>query len=203
MVVFQRQRNDIWQEIAGSLANSYGWYTVGPRQTIVTWSVFSLWNTIGLFDNYGTEIGQLSVDGNITIFPEYQDIYSVLLELTTWYPLIRILNKRTNTTVFWMQMPSSTLTDLTLYQKEPFYSSVSIDQPSFGVFMWWYCVQSIDKECVFYVSPKWQVYIPSYSSTSLLGEYRYDTTTRSVIYVIKDFLWKDIARVTMKTNLFK
>lgn len=203
MVIFQRQRNDLWQEMSGTLANSYWWFSVWPKQTIVTWSVFSMWNTVGLYDDRWNEIGQISIDGNITILPAYQDTYTVMLDLITWYPLVRVLNKKTSTTVFWIQMPAFALNDVTLYQKEPFYTKIDITQPSFGSFFGWSCIQSLDKECILYISPIGQIYIPKLASTSLVGEYRYDTTTRSVIYVIKDFLEKDIVRITTKTRLMK
>lgn len=203
MVVFQRQRNDLWQEMSWTLSNSYWWFFVGPKQKIVTGSVFSLGNTLWLFDGRGNEIWQISVDWNVTILPKYQDIYTVMLDLITWYPLVRVLNKQTETTVFWIQMPAYSLSSINLYQKEPFYTKIDLTQQSFDAFLWWSCIQSIDKECILYISPKWQIYIPKISSASLVWEYRYDTVTRSVIYVIKDFLEKDIVRITIKTSLFK
>lgn len=203
MVVFQRNRNDIWQEFSWTLANSYGWYFVGPKQTVVTWSVFSLGNTVWLYDLNWNEIGQITIDGQVSIIPLYQDQYDIILDLASWYPLIRILDKKSGTTVFWIQMPSISLSEIYLYQKEPFYTKIDLTQESFGAFLGWSCIQSIDKECILYVSPIGQIYLPKSSSTSLLGEYRYEKNNRSLIYVIKDFLWKDIARITTKTRLMK
>ncbi|MDD3263232.1 MAG: VCBS repeat-containing protein [Candidatus Absconditabacteria bacterium] len=203
MVVFQRQRNDVWQEMSGTLANTYGGFFVGPNQTTVTGSVFSMGNTLGLYDNNGNEIGQITIDGQVTILPIYQDQYQIMLDLVTGYPLVRVLDKKSGTTVFWIQMPSTSLSDVTLYQQEPFYTKVDLTESSFGAFFGGTCIQSLDKDCVLYISSIGQIYIPNSSSTSLVGEYRYDTTTRSVIYVIKDFLEKDIVRITTKTRLMK
>jgi hypothetical protein len=125
------------------------------------------------------------------------------LDLASGYPLVRVLDKTSGTTVFWIQMPSISLSDITLYQKEPFYKKIDLNQTSFGAFFGGTCVQSLDKECILYVSPIGQLYLPKQSATSLFGEYRYDTTTRSLIYVIKDFLGKDIVRITTKTRLMK
>lgn len=203
MVVFQRQRNDLWQEFSWTLANAYGWYSVQPQQTIVTWSVFSLGSDVWLFDDRWNEIGQISLDGSLSLLPKYQDLYTITLDLTTGYPLLRLLHKATGTTAFWIQMPSIALENITLYQKEPFYTKIDLTQTSFWSFFGGSCIQSLEKECILYISPLGQLYIPNTSSTSLLWEYRYDTTTRSVIYVIKDFLGKDIVRITTKTNLMK
>jgi hypothetical protein len=120
MVMFQRQRNDFWQEMSWTLSNTYWWFFVGPRQTVVTWSIFSMWNTLGLYDDRGNEIGQITIDGQITLLPRYQDIYAVNLDLVTWYPLVRVVNRETGTTVFWIQMPAYALNNISLYQKEPF-----------------------------------------------------------------------------------
>lgn len=203
MVIFQRQRNDSWQEMSWTLANAYWGFSIGPKQTIVTWSVFSLWNTVGLYDTKWVQIWQISIDWNINIFDRYADLYDIQLDLSTGAPLVRVLHKQLWSTVFWIQMPSYSLVNLTLYQKEPFYSKVDLTQSTFGAFLWWYCIQSLDKECVLYISSQWQLYIPKISSTSLIGEYRYDTNTRSVVYVIKDFLGKEIVMVTTKTRLMK
>jgi len=203
MVVFQRNRNDLWQEISWTLANSSWWYFVWPKQTVVTWSVFSLGNTVWLYDVSWNEIGQITIDGHVSILPLYQDQYDVVLDLASGYPLVRVLDKTSGTTVFWIQMPSISLSDITLYQKEPFYKKIDLNQTSFGAFFGGTCVQSLDKECILYVSPIGQLYLPKQSATSLFGEYRYDTTTRSLIYVIKDFLGKDIVRITTKTRLMK
>lgn len=203
MVVFQRNRNDQRKEIAGTLSNSYGWYFVGPRQTIITGAVFSLWNDVGLYDAFGNEIWQITMDGEISILPEHQAQYEIVLDLSSGFPLIRVLDNVSNTSVFWIQMASTSLSDISLYQREPFYTKLDLTQDMFGAFVGGTCIQALDKECIMYISPIWQIYLPKQFASSLLGEYRFDKTTRSVIYVIKDFLWKDLLRVTTKTNLAK
>ncbi len=203
MVVFQRERNNVWQEFSGTLANSFWWFFVWPKQTIITGSIFSLGNTIWLYDTASNEIGSISIDGNISLLPKYQDMYVLSLDLLTGTPLLRVVNKTSWNTVFWIQIPSYGLQNITLYQKEPFYSKVDLTQSSFWSFVWWSCIQSLDKECLLYISPKGSVYIPRDASSTLTGEYRYDTINRRVIYVIKDSLWKDIVSIAIKTNLIQ
>lgn len=56
-VLFQRLRNGVRNTITGSNANSYGGYDLTPKQTIITGGIFTLGNTVGLYDTQGNEIG--------------------------------------------------------------------------------------------------------------------------------------------------
>jgi hypothetical protein len=201
MVIFQRDRNWSWQEIWWTNSNSYGWFSLRPKQTVVTWSVFSLGNTVWLFNSRAQEIVKISVDGHVSVVSGYQNLYSLGLDLDKWSPLIRVLDKVTGNALFWIQMSPYELVSLTLQQNQNMYTQVSLDQMSFGLFYWGYCIQNSQKNCLFYISPEWSVYIPQ-SSLALLGEgeYSFDEENRLVTYVFRDSATNQILSITLKVR---
>ncbi|MEI7918860.1 MAG: hypothetical protein WCH65_01235 [bacterium] len=59
MVIFQRLRNGTRKNIDGSNQNSYGGFSLAPKQTLITGGIFTMGNTIGLYDNQGKEIATI------------------------------------------------------------------------------------------------------------------------------------------------
>lgn len=76
----------------------------------------------------------MSVDGNFTILPVYQDRYKIGLDLSSSLPAVRILDTKQSSTLFWVHLPPKQLVGITLYQQKPYYDKVDLMDTSFGAF---------------------------------------------------------------------
>ena len=205
LVTFQRQRNQLRQELTGSLSNSLWWFSLKPLQTILTGGVFSLGQDIGFYDNQSHQIWSVTPDGNLTIFPTYQALYKVVLDLSSSLPALRVLDTKNSDTLFWIHLPPKKLVKATLGKQAPLYQKADLIWTTFGWFNGWMCVKNNSQQCVVYVSSIWEIYIPQQFAWSLRGSYVYDIINKTVVYTLRDVLDTDqdpyIIQATVQVNL--
>jgi len=199
-VVFQRLRNNIWtQLLSGTNANKYGWFSLSPKQTVITWWVFKIWKTIWLYSPEWNEIWSLNPDNwEIKIDSKYSSYIKLNLDFALHIPTIKIIDTNKNQTLFWIVLPTQGLVKIDLNQGKPNYEIINLTQKNFGNFQWWSCIKNIDNECMTYINSLWDVYMPGIYASSLLGEYKFDQQTKNVQYIIKDQSGKNIATISVK-----
>ena len=205
LVTFQRQRNQIRQEITWSLSNSLWWFSLQPLQTILTGWVFSLGQDIGFYDNQNHQIWSVTPDGNMTIFPTYQALYKIVLDLSSTLPALRVLDIKNSDTLFWVHLPPKQLVKTVLGKQAPLYQKADLIGTTFGWFNGWMCVKNSSQQCMIYVSSLGEIYIPQQFAWSLRGSYIYDTINKTVVYTLRDVLDTDqdpyILQATVQVNL--
>ncbi len=205
LVTFQRERNQRRVEITGSLSNTLWWFNLKPLQTILTGGVFSLGQDVGFYDMKNNQIGSLSPSGNLKIFPAYDALYKIQMDLTSSLPALRVLDIKQSDTLFWVHLPPKQLISLKLGKQEPLYTQVPLQWSTFGGFDGGVCVKDSTQQCLVYVSKVGELYIPQQFIWSLRATYFYDATNQTVVYTLRDMLSTEkdpyIAQITLQVNV--
>jgi len=199
MVIFQRLRNNMRKNIEWSNQNNYGGFDLSPKQTIITWGIFTIGNDVGLFDNQGNEIAKLDPDtGEITINSGYENKIQIHLSLTTHIPVIELKDTINNITLFQIVLPVESITDTQIYQNQLQYEQIVLEWDNFGIFNGGYCIKNIKNDCITYTNKGWSIYIPGIYASSLRGTYKFDTENKKTTFTIKEQSGNDIASFTLK-----
>ncbi len=199
MVIFQRLRNGLRNDIKGSKQNDLWWFSLSPKQTIITGGIFTIGNDIGLYNNQGKEIATINKQTNeIHINPWFENTIKTNVSFTAHIPIIEIKDITTNTVVFQIILPIETISKIQLHQGKPEYEILQLKDKEFGDFTNGYCIKNKANECIIYTNNKGAIYIPGIYTSSLKGEYIFDKPTEKTTLVIKDQSNKAIATLVLQ-----
>ena len=187
-VLFQRERNGLWNIMTWTDGTSY--FPLTGRQTIITGWIFSIGNTIGFYNIQGEEVGTLNPNnGRILINNEFSWTIEVQLDLTSHMPLIKIFDTSSNNTLFQIYLPTQGPVDpedINMLQGTPNYEKTQLDGTTFWIFNNGYCIKEQNNNCIIFVGPEWQVYIPTPYNISLEGAYSFDPINGDILYVFNE-----------------
>lgn len=185
MVIFQRLRNGIWQNIEGSNQNTYGGFDLSPKQTYITWGIFTLWKEIGFYDKQGNEIATIDPDtGELKIKQEYENKIKTYLTFTTHIPVVELRDIQNNITLFQIILPMEAIKSIEM--KNNNYQQIALWQGQFWDFDGGYCIKNLNNDCVLYTNPQGAIYIPGIYANSLIGAYTFDKQNKNITFIIKD-----------------
>ena len=158
-MIFQKLRNSVRSAISGTNQNEYGGFGLSPKQTIITGGIFTIGNTIGLFDNQGHEIGTVDPKtGEIKIDPAYQNTVHIYLNFALHIPVVELRDSITNTTLFQIVLPVEAITDIQMNGNT--YEQLKLEGDQFGTFNGGYCIKNTTNDCIFYLNNAGAMYIP-------------------------------------------
>lgn len=197
MVIFQRLRNNIRQDIEGSNQNEKGGFNLSPGQTIITGGIFTIGNDIGLYDSLGNEIAIMDPEtGEITIKEEYKDNIKIELNFDSHIPVVELKDITNNITLFQIILPIENITDIHIVQNTQIYEQIQLPNSGFGTFNNGYCIKNTKNDCILYTNNQGGIYIPGTYATNLEGNYMYDTETHTTSFLIKDQDETEIVTIT-------
>lgn len=198
MIIFQRLRNGIRKNIEWSKQNSYGGFDLVPKQTIITGGIFTMGNDIGLYDTQGNEIATINPKtGEIKINPWFENKIKIHLSFTTHIPVIELRDMTKNITLFQIVLPIEAINTIEMNQGKPNYEQIQLDE-NFGDFSNGYCIKNSKNDCILYTNNVWAIYIPGIYASSLVGEYKFDTTSKKTFFIIKDQSNNKITTLTVQ-----
>jgi hypothetical protein len=73
-----------------------------------------------------------------------------------------------------------------MHQWAPKYTKTLLDGTNFGAFNGGYCIKGQDNNCMIFLGPEGQIYLPTPYNNSLIGTYEFETSTSNILYHIKD-----------------
>jgi len=153
MVIFQRLRNGVRNNISGSLQNNYGGFDLVPKQTIITGGVFTIGNDIGLYDTQGNEIATIDPEtGEIKINQGYENKVAIHMSLNTHIPVVELRDTINNITLFQIVLPVETITNREMNEGKPNYEQILLQDQQFGEFNNGYCIKNNKNDCVLYTN---------------------------------------------------
>ncbi len=194
MVIFQRLRNNMRQNIEGSNQNEYGGFNLFPGQTIITGGIFTIGNDIGLYDSLGNEIAIMNPEtGEITL---KKDTIEIQLNFDSHIPIVELKDITNNITLFQIVLPIKNITDIRMAQNTPTYQQIQLPDSGFGTFNNGYCIKNTKNDCILYTNNQGWIYIPGTYATSLEGNYMYDTETHTTSFLVKDQDGTEIVTIT-------
>ncbi len=202
MVIFQRLRNGVRKNIAWSNQNSAWGFELSPKQTIITWGIFTIGNDIGLYDSQENEIATIDAKTNeIQINPWYKNKIDIHLDFSTHIPVVELRDRTNNTTLFQIVLPIEAITDIQMNSGKPEYEQLKLPDWWFWDFNNWYCIKNIKNDCILYTNTAGAIYIPGMYASSLLGEYLFDTKNNTTKFIIKDQSNTKITTLTLQTKI--
>lgn len=83
---------------------------------------------------------------------------------------------------------------------KPNYELLQLPDGDFGDFNNGYCIKNLRNDCIIYTNQAGAIYIPGTYANSLIGEYRFEETTKNTIFIIKDQSNNAISTLTMKVK---
>lgn len=150
MVIFQRLRNNMRQNIEGSNQNEYGGFNLFPGQTIITGGIFTIGNDIGLYDSLGNEIAIMNPEtGEITL---KKDTIEIQLNFDSHIPIVELKDITNNITLFQIVLPIKNITDIRMAQNTPTYQQIQLPDSGFGTFNNGYCIKNTKNDCILYTN---------------------------------------------------
>jgi hypothetical protein len=199
MVIFQRLRNGVRNDIQWSTGNSYGGFDLTPKQTLITGGIFTMGNDIGLYDTQGNEIATLDPEtGEITINQWYENKVAIHLSFSTHIPVIELRDIVKNITLFQIVLPVESITNIEMNEGKPNYEQLLLQDQIFGAFNNGYCIKNNKNDCIVYTNNAWAIYIPGVYANSLVGEYIFDKINKNTKFIVKDQANKAISTITLK-----
>lgn len=198
-VIFQRLRNGIRSTIKWSNQNSYEGFDLSPKQTIITWGIFTISNNIGLYDTQGNEVATIDPKtGEIKVNQGYENKIQIYLRFWSHIPVIEVRDRIENRTLFQIVLPVQSITDIAMQSVN--YQKVQLPDGQFGDFSNGYCIMNMQHECILYTNNAGAMYIPWTYATSLIGEYAFDKTNKNVTFTIKEQSGTTIAKIILKVK---
>lgn len=197
LIIFQRLRNGVRKDIEWSNQNTAGWFALSPTTTIITGGIFTIGNTIGLYNTSGKEIGTINPDtGEISIYTTYQDTIRTALNMSSHIPVIEI--KEGEKILFKVILPIKSITDSTLHTGKPYYEKVLLNDKQFGSFADGYCIKNQKNECILYTNTQGAIYIPGTYAYQLFGSYIFDKKSQQPQFIINDQNGTPIITLTLQ-----
>lgn len=197
-VIFQRLRNGVRKDIAGSNQNTYGGFSLSPKQTLITGGIFTMGNDIWLYDTKWSEIATIDPKtGKIKISQTFENKVHTYLNFNTHIPVIEFKDAN-NTILFQVVLPIEAITDIEMNQNKPDYEKIQLINGDFGDFNNGYCIKNNKNDCIIYTNTAGAIYIPGIYASTLIGEYVFDTTDNKTKFIIKDETNKAIATLTLQ-----
>ena len=201
MVTFQRLRNGLRKNIEGTNKNTYGWFDLAPKQTIITWDIFTMGNSIGIYDDQGNQIASIDPDtGKIILKSAFANSAKIELSLKKNTPMLEIKNISNNTTLFQIIIPIEEIIDIQMNTVLPQYKKITLQWTQFGDFDGGYCIQNNKNDCILYTSQKWVIYIPANYANNLLGKYTFDDEKKQTLFTITEPTGTPIMDIIVQTK---
>lgn len=141
-------------------------------------------NTIGFYDQAGTEVGSLNPDnGEIKIYPAYSGDIKINVDLSSHMPTIKIVNSQTQTTLFQINLPTQNLVSSQMNQGIGNYTQIPLNNASkYGIFDGGSVIQGAEGDDLIYVGPQGQIYIPTPYNNTIQATYSFDKKKQNIIY---------------------
>jgi len=100
-------------------------------------------------------------------------------------------------------LPIEAITDIEMHQGKPNYEQLQLPEGQFGDFSNGYCIKNNKNDCILYTNTAGAIYIPGAYASSLVGEYKFDTTSKKVKFVVKDQTNTAITTLTVQIRASK
>ena len=163
------------------------WYDLVPLQTIITWWIFDLSDSVWFYDSKWNKFANINpINWSIKIFDEYIFGFELISSFIDNFLNVSIIDKQTNEHKFDIKLPSEKLVDIKLLQSKPYYDLIKLYGKSFGVFDNGYCLKNMNQDCVMYISLSGQIYSPSVYSSEFVWDYKFNYTWEYVNYYMRD-----------------
>jgi len=202
-VVFEKNRYGFWNYLTWTNDSINNWYTLNLWQTIITGSVYDVWNDLAIYDNDWNVVATLNPKNwRLLVDTDYKDKIELRMSFDDFIAKIEIFDKESNSLLFWVTLPPKKLVDIKMFLWENLYKLVDLENASFARYRWGYAVVAWDQTILMYISPKWNIYVPQPANLYLKWDYIFDEEKGTVSYLIKDELWVEILRLELEIEPF-